>query len=238
VIGPAVEAMLRLGLLDDARHAVANPPALRHPSDPFHHHAVGLVALAEGAAADAESQLREAAAVFADVGYAELEARSEQALARALDQLGRQDEAAERLSRQLIRARRRGSLLSARRAREWLRSHGFPADLASAADVRVALEGGADTAPRIARDTLESVIHSLAESAAPREAEAGRLMLEYYVRRAGSQEQVAEKLFLSRPTFYRRLHLGWELVAERLGPLPDGTGPKPDAIASTVAERP
>jgi hypothetical protein len=30
---------------------------------------------------------------------------------------------------------------------------------------------------------------------------------------------VAERHYLSRPTFYRRLHLGWELLAARLGPI-------------------
>jgi hypothetical protein len=39
---------------------------------------------------------------------------------------------------------------------------------------------------------------------------------DYYLNRVGSQEVVAERLHLARATFYRRLHLGWELLAARL----------------------
>ena len=59
-------------------------------------------------------------------------------------------------------------------------------------------------------------------AAGGREGEAGTILRDYYVKKVGSQEVVAERHFLTRPTFYRRLHLGWELLASRLGPL-DGT---------------
>jgi hypothetical protein len=52
-----------------------------------------------------------------------------------------------------------------------------------------------------------------------RDAEAGRVLTDYYIRRVGSHEVVAERLQLSRPTFYRRLQRGLALVVERLNDL-------------------
>jgi hypothetical protein len=69
------------------------------------------------------------------------------------------------------------------------------------------------------RALLVDVIGDLAASAAPRDAEAGRLLLDYYVKRVGSHEVIMERLHLSRPTFYRRLQRGFALVAERLDEL-------------------
>lgn len=69
------------------------------------------------------------------------------------------------------------------------------------------------------RALLIDVIGELAASAAPRDAESGRLLLDYYVKRAGSHELIMERLHLSRPTYYRRLHHGFELVAGRLDQL-------------------
>jgi hypothetical protein len=66
------------------------------------------------------------------------------------------------------------------------------------------------------RALLVDVIGELAVSAAPRDAEAGHLLLDYYVRKVGSHEVILERLHLSRPTFYRRLRRGFELIAERL----------------------
>jgi hypothetical protein len=66
------------------------------------------------------------------------------------------------------------------------------------------------------REVLVDVIGELAGSAAARDAECGRVLLDYYIRRVGSHEVVAERLYLSRPTYYRRLHHGFQLVANRL----------------------
>ena len=66
------------------------------------------------------------------------------------------------------------------------------------------------------RSVLVDVIGELASAPAPRDAEAGRLLLDYYVKRVGSHEVIMERLHLSRPTFYRRLQRGFALVAERL----------------------
>jgi hypothetical protein len=66
------------------------------------------------------------------------------------------------------------------------------------------------------RSVLVDVIAELASSPGPRDAEAGKLLLDYYVKRVGSHEVIMERLHLSRPTFYRRLQRGFALVAERL----------------------
>lgn len=66
------------------------------------------------------------------------------------------------------------------------------------------------------RSVLVDVIGELASSPGPRDAEAGKLLLDYYVKRVGSHEVIMERLHLSKPTFYRRLHRGFGLVAERL----------------------
>src|SRR5438105_14702716 len=69
------------------------------------------------------------------------------------------------------------------------------------------------------RALLIDVIGELASSTSPRDAEAGHLLLDYYVKRAGSHEVIMERLHMSRPTYYRRLHHGFELVAGRLDQL-------------------
>jgi hypothetical protein len=69
------------------------------------------------------------------------------------------------------------------------------------------------------RAVLVDVIGELAASPGPRDAEAGKLLLDYYVKRVGSHEVIMERLHLSRPTFYRRLQRGFALVAEQLDEL-------------------
>jgi hypothetical protein len=69
------------------------------------------------------------------------------------------------------------------------------------------------------RALLIDVVRELAAARAPRDAEAGQLLVDYYVKRAGSHEVIAERLHLSRPTFYRRLQRGLTLAAERLDEL-------------------
>jgi hypothetical protein len=69
------------------------------------------------------------------------------------------------------------------------------------------------------RAVLVDVIGELATTPAARDAEAGKLLLDYYVKRVGSHEVIMERLHLSRPTFYRRLQRGFALVAERLDEL-------------------
>ncbi|TMC09478.1 MAG: hypothetical protein E6J41_10580 [Chloroflexi bacterium] len=62
-------------------------------------------------------------------------------------------------------------------------------------------------------------MRELAAARAPRDAEAGQLLVDYYVKKVGSHEVIAERLHLSRPTFYRRLQRGLTLTAERLDEL-------------------
>jgi hypothetical protein len=76
-------------------------------------------------------------------------------------------------------------------------------------------KGGVSSAAEL-RACLVDMIGELAQSSHPRDAEAGHLLLDYYVKRVGSHEVIMERLHLSRPTFYRRLQRGFQLVAERL----------------------
>ena len=76
-----------------------------------------------------------------------------------------------------------------------------------------------DAAAADLRSALVDVVEELVVSASPRDAEAGRLLLDYYVKKVGSHEVIMERLHLSRPTYYRRLHYGFELVAGRLDKL-------------------
>lgn len=76
-----------------------------------------------------------------------------------------------------------------------------------------------DSAASELRALLIDVIGELAASTAPRDAESGHLLLDYYVKKAGSHELIMERLHLSRPTYYRRLHHGYELVANHLDKL-------------------
>jgi hypothetical protein len=69
------------------------------------------------------------------------------------------------------------------------------------------------------RGLLVDVVRELAAARPPRDAEAGQLLVDYYVKRVGSHEVIAERLHLSRPTFYRRLQRGLTLTAERLDEL-------------------
>jgi len=75
--------------------------------------------------------------------------------------------------------------------------------------------------PAELRGLLVDVIVELADSRLPREAESGRLLFDYYIRRVGSHELIAERLHLSRPTYFRRLQHGYRLVALLLNGLSD-----------------
>ncbi len=78
-----------------------------------------------------------------------------------------------------------------------------------------AIAGGDSTAAAL-RARLIAVVSEVAASSKPRDQEAGRLLLDYYVKGVGTHEVVMERLHLSRPTFYRRLRRGFELVGEQL----------------------
>jgi hypothetical protein len=129
-------------------------------------------------------------------------------------------------------AEERGAAFEARAAREALSGLGArtitadhvkqalealhrPSELGQAPLGRLlGLDGNADGG-RL-RGLLVEQIQQLADSLDPREREAGRLLVDYYVRRVGSHEVIAERLRLTRATFYRRLNLGLGLLGERL----------------------
>jgi hypothetical protein len=69
------------------------------------------------------------------------------------------------------------------------------------------------------RALLVDVITELAESNRPRDREAGRLLMDRYVKRAGSNEVIRARLHMTRPTFYRRRDEGFALVAQRIDEL-------------------
>lgn len=66
------------------------------------------------------------------------------------------------------------------------------------------------------RARMTAIIGTLCASNSPRVAEAGRLLRSYHLKGSPSFEALAERMNLSRATMFRRLHLGIELVAERL----------------------
>ena len=69
------------------------------------------------------------------------------------------------------------------------------------------------------RALLVDVVAELSDSRIPRDAEAGRLLLDYYVKRVGTHEVTMARLNMSRPTYYRRLREGYVLVAQQLSRL-------------------
>jgi len=73
-------------------------------------------------------------------------------------------------------------------------------------------------------ELLRDAARELTRSTDVRDAQAGYLIVEYYVKRSGTHEQIAERLHLSRPTYYHRLQRGCELLAERLDRLASFTG--------------
>lgn len=70
--------------------------------------------------------------------------------------------------------------------------------------------------PMRLRALLTEMVREMAAAGDPRDAEAGRVLHSAYVRRAGPHETVAEALHLSRPTYFRRLQRGLQLLAARV----------------------
>ena len=71
------------------------------------------------------------------------------------------------------------------------------------------------------RALLIDVIGELSDSRRQRDAEAARLLLDYYIRKAGSHEVVMRRNHVSRPTYFRRLQRGYVLVAQQLASVSD-----------------
>jgi tetratricopeptide (TPR) repeat protein len=215
----AVEALLATG---EERNAIAALRARRGEADegdPWWRLAWARVHLAEdpnAAAGDAAA----AAERFHEAGYPWDEGRAGLVLASALRSASDDEGARTALRSVLGTAKEHGIEHHARLAREGLAALGDAGDTITRDRIRGILESLDDTTrvPAGLRAQLTRGIEELV-AAGGREGEAGTILRDYYVKKVGSQEVVAERHYLTRPTFYRRLHLGWELLASRLGPL-------------------
>ncbi|TDU80620.1 hypothetical protein EDD91_7510 [Streptomyces sp. KS 21] len=67
--------------------------------------------------------------------------------------------------------------------------------------------------PAALRELLESGVQHLLNSTVATETEAGRILSQYYVERCGGHEFIANRLHLSRATYFRRLNQGLALLA-------------------------
>jgi tetratricopeptide (TPR) repeat protein len=229
----AVEALLAAGRTGDAGGVVERMDAGgADPAHPWFLRMRGRVAAATGRTADAITQLRRAADTFRTAGFRHEETRSRLALAMVLRGIGAVEDARAELRDAAQSADERGAAFEARAARDALAALGSrtvpvesvkqaleslhrPRELAGAGLGRLlGLEGDADGA-RL-RALLVEQVEELAAAVDGRDREAGQLLRDYYLRRVGSQELVATRLHLTRATFYRRLHKGWSLLAERL----------------------
>jgi hypothetical protein len=114
-------------------------------------------------------------------------------------------------------ARRQGRIASAPAVKSALEAMQDLAILSTSPLTRLHwIKGDGTAAARELKAGLIQAINELAASSDPRDAEAGRLLSDYYVKRVGSHELVALRQHLTRPTFYRRLERGFMRVAERL----------------------
>lgn len=229
----AVEALIAAGRTADAVRLVDATAAAGAPDDhPYLLRMQGRVARATGGASGAAATLRRSADVFGRAACRHEEATSRLALADALVADGQVEAAQAELRAVLASADERGARRQARLAREALVRLGAatvtaehvkealerlhqPGELARAALGRLLGLRDDHDAGRL-RGLLTEHVQQLASSADGREREAGQLLRDYYVRRVGSQEVVADRLHLTRATFYRRLHMGWSLLGERL----------------------
>ena len=229
----AVEALLAADRAADAGAIVERVAAAgADPDHPWFVRMRGRAAAAAGRLDEAAADLRRAAGIFRDAGSRHEEARSRLALAGALADSGAAEEAQVELRAVLASAEERGAAFEARAAREALADLGPRA--ITAEHVKQALEvmhrhpelaqAGlgrllglpADGDGGRLRTVLAEQINALAASPEGRDREAGQLLRDYYLRRVGSHELVADRLHLTRATFYRRLHLGFQLLGERL----------------------
>ena len=229
----AVEALLAAGRTADAAQIVGRVTAAgADPAHPWLLRMQGRSLAAAGGLDEATADLGRAAEAFRAAGFRHEEARSRLALADVLSAAGSLEEAQAELRTALESAEQRGAALEARAARESLAALGSRA--ITVEHVKEALEslhrpqelGQAGLGRLLGlpanakgvrlRDVLTEQIEHLATSPDGREREAGQLLRDYYLRRVGSQELVADRLHLTRATFYRRLHMGWSLLGERL----------------------
>ncbi|HEY4027030.1 MAG TPA: AAA family ATPase [Candidatus Dormibacteraeota bacterium] len=229
----AAEALVAAGRAGDAQTLVDRMVAGgAAPGHPWLLRMQGRVAAVAGRPDEATDRLRGAAAAFGAAGLRHEEARTRLALAAVLAETGAVESAQGELRAALESAEERGAAFEARAAREALTALGSqtttvervkqalealhrPQELAHASLRHlVGLEADRDGA-RL-RALLVEQMGQLVSSPDSREHEAGQLLVDYYLRRVGSHEVIAERMHLTRATFYRRLQLGLSLLGERL----------------------
>lgn len=211
----AVEALVAAGRGEEAARALRE-----RRSEADEDNAWWQLARARAQVADdpqaARRSARAATDAFDAAGYPWMAGRGGLVLAEAELAAGDREAARTALRSVLATAKEHGIEHHMRLAREWLAALGDRADTVDAQAIRELLEG-LDRLPSEQRQPLLAAVEALA-SEGGRAGEAGIILRDYYVKKVGSQEVVAERHHLTRPTFYRRLHLGWELLAERLEP--------------------
>lgn len=226
----AVEALLTADDIEGAKRAVEWCRAAGATED--HRYLLrmeGRIALARGDSDRAGDLLARAADLWGEPGVHGEETWTRLALAHALIAAGDSGAATAQLRAGLSSARERSARLEQRMLTSVLEA-GQPAlplelihdaleDLqrpSSPALAKLRAAAGLNLDGPALAAALTAAVERATHLDDPRDAEAGRVLREYYLRRVGSHEVVAERLHLSRTTFYRRLHRGWALVAAEL----------------------
>jgi tetratricopeptide (TPR) repeat protein len=227
-----VEVLIAAGSTPKAREIVAATAELE-PVDPYQQRMEGRLALAEGDYQLGCDRLAAACEFWTQAGARLEEARTRRLLGQVKAKMADENGAITELRRAFSLAHRSGAVTEERRARQQLASLGVateptasevkaalevlhdPAALAASELARAASLVGIETGPEL-RNLLIQDIQELARGQPASDAEAGRLLLDYYVKRVGSQEVVADRLHLSRRTFYRRLERGLDLLSKHL----------------------
>ena len=227
----AVEVLLAAGETVKSREVAATIDP--EPTDPYQMRMEGRLALGAGDIRRAREYLAAAVDFWSGIGGRVEEARSRRLLGQALRRLGDRAGATEELRRAFTTAVRCGAGIEVRLTRDELARLGEPTE-PTPKSVKGALEslhepaalGGSsllatmtlsrEVNPTQLREILEAAIRNLARSPAGEESDAGKVLLDCYVNRVGTHEMVAEKLHLSRRTFYRRLDRGLAILASQL----------------------
>lgn len=230
----AVEVLLAADRADAARRLLAGAlEAGAEPRGPYLRRMRARLQLADGDGQGAAlGELRAATEFWRERGVRHEEGRTRLLLAEALAGQDQLADARAQLRAAAASAEQRGAVLEGRLAQQALSRLGHVA--VTKEHVREALER-LERPPELARVALARLlgleqdshgtrlrrllveqVELLARSQTGVERQAAQALRDYYLNRVGSQEVVAERLHLARATFYRRLHLGWELLAARL----------------------
>jgi tetratricopeptide (TPR) repeat protein len=217
----AVALLLRTGALGEAQ-AIAELTRVPGSDDPIQQRIDGRLARARGDLLEARQRLESSVAGLGPTLLRPEAVISRELLADMLVEAGDLAAATEQLRAVAHLARECEMSAYEARAREGLKRLGVASGGAEStgadADRETLKEllDSLDRAPRAEREQVLAAMRRLAASGKPREAESGELLLDYYVRHAGSHEVIAERLHLSRPTFYRRLDRGLARLSEVL----------------------